>query len=90
MTMPSRQRNNRGQTTIFTAIPFADHLTDLLARPPGHTANRPFEAMQVEPVVLFAVETDGAIVAALDDVPGNAGEERRARRGMGDGRGTWK
>ena len=33
-----------------------------------------FEVMQVELVVLFAVETDGAIVAALNDVPGNAGE----------------
>ena len=28
-----------------------------------------FEMVQVELVVLFAVETDRAVVAALDDVP---------------------
>ena len=33
-----------------------------------------FEVMQVKLVVRFAVETDRAIIAALDDVPGNAGK----------------
>ena len=33
-----------------------------------------FDVLQVELVVLFAVETDRAVIATLDDVPGNAGE----------------
>ena len=41
-----------------------------------------FESVKVELVVLLAVETDGAVVAALDDMPGNSKERRRARPGM--------
>ena len=40
-----------------------------------------FEVVKVKLVVLFAVETDGAIVAALDDVPGNAGKGQAGATG---------
>ena len=40
-----------------------------------------FEVMQVELVVLFAVETDGAVVAAPNDVPGDAGEGQAGATG---------
>ena len=40
-----------------------------------------FEVMQVELVVLFAVETDRAVIATLDDVPGNAGEGEASTTG---------
>ena len=46
-----------------------------------------FEVVQVELIVLFAVETDGAVIAALDDVPGNAGEGQAGATGHGNVRG---
>ena len=39
--------------------------------------------MQVELEGLFDVETDRAAIAALDGVPGNAGEEKAGAGGMG-------
>ena len=40
------------------------------------------EMIQIESVVFLSVEARRAIITALDDVPGDAGEMRRAQRGM--------
>ena len=44
--------------------------------------------MQVELEGLFDVETDRAVIAALDDVPGNAGEGKAGAAGHGNVRGS--
>jgi hypothetical protein len=41
------------------------------------------EVVQVELVVLLGMEADRAIVAALDDVPGDAGESKTRAAGHG-------
>ena len=40
--------------------------------------------MQIELIVLFGVKTHGAIVAALNDVPGNAGNGQARLAGHGE------
>ena len=43
-----------------------------------------FEIVQIELIVLFAVETDRAVIAALEDVPRNAGEGEAGAAGHGN------
>ena len=40
-----------------------------------------FQVLQVELVILFSMKADGAIVAALDDVPRNAGKGKAGAAG---------
>ena len=47
-----------------------------------------FEIVQLELIILFAVETDRAVIAALQAVPGNAGEGEAGAEGHGNARGA--
>lgn len=42
------------------------------------------EMLKVEQVIRFGVEADGAVVAALNDVPGNAGNAKAGATGHGN------
>ena len=47
-----------------------------------------FEVVQLELIILFALETDRALIAALEDVPGNAGEGQAGATGHGNAQGA--
>ena len=40
--------------------------------------------MQIELIILFGIKTHGTIVAALNDVPGNAGNGQARSSGRGE------
>jgi transposase len=46
-------------------------------------AGKPIEMEKVELIVFFSEETDGAVIAALDDVPGDAGDGEAGAAGHG-------
>ena len=45
-----------------------------------------FEIVQLELIILFAPETNRAVIAALQAVPGNAGEGEAGAAGHGNAR----
>ena len=47
-----------------------------------------FEIVQLELIILFAMETDRAVIAALEDVPVNAGEGQAGATGHGNAQGA--